>query len=166
MRWAAVFLVPMLLVGCIAFPIPHDHPYSPALSGTVIDSQTKAPIAGAEIRLEGTTSRPPIVATTKSDSDGRFSVLASERVFWLPFWFGFAEGHCTATATVSVAGYEPQTKEYIRFWSASGVGVCGHYTEVWSISLSRAAPNKSLERTREEKVPSEKAGVRAASLNR
>ncbi len=148
MLWAAIPIVPMLLAGCIALPVPHDHPYSPALSGTVIDSQTKAPIAGAEIRLEGTTSLPPTVATTKSDLSGRFSLLASERALWIPFWFGFAEGHCTATATVSAPGYEPQTKEFIRFWSASGFGVCSHYQEVWSVALSGAAPNTSLERTR------------------
>jgi hypothetical protein len=149
MRWAAIFLVSMILAGCIALPVPHDRPYSPALSGIVIDALTKTPIAGAEIHLEGTTSSPPIVASTKSDSNGRFSVLASERALWLPFWFGFAEGHCTATATVSAPGYEPQIKEYIRFWGASGYGVCGQYPEVWSVSLSASAPNNSRQRTRE-----------------
>jgi hypothetical protein len=136
-RCVAVLLVTILLPGCIALPIPHQHPYSPALSGTVIDAETAAPVAGAEVRLEGTTISPPLISTARAGTDGRFSVIASKRALWLPLWFGPAEGFCTATATVSAPGYESQTKEFRRFWGASGTGVCGDYDEVWSVSLSK-----------------------------
>jgi hypothetical protein len=138
MRNVAVLLVTIVLAGCIALPFPHQRPYSPALSGTVIDAQTSAPVAGAEVRLEGTTTSPPLVSTAHAGTDGRFSVIASKRALWLPLWFGPAEGFCTATATVSAPGYESQTKEFRRFWGASGTGVCGHYEEVWSVSLSKS----------------------------
>jgi hypothetical protein len=137
MRCVAVFLITIMLTGCIALPIPHQHPYSPALSGTVIDAQTSAPVVGAEVRLEGTTISPPLVSTVRASSDGRFSVIASRRALWLPLWFGPAEGFCTATATVSAPGYEPQTKDFRRFWGASGTGVCGDYEETWSVLLSK-----------------------------
>ena len=137
MRWAVALLSAMFLEGCIALPIPHNHPYSPALSGTVIDAQTSAPIAGAEIRLEGNTLSPPLVATGRSGLDGRFSVVASKRALWFPIWLGPAEGFCAATAIVSAPGYESQKREFSRFGGASGAGVCSHYEEVWSVSLSR-----------------------------
>jgi hypothetical protein len=135
---ASVTISAVFLAGCIALPIPHDHPYSPGLSGTVVDAETSKPIAGAVVSLEGTTIDPPIVQTAATATDGTFSVLVSKRQLWLPLWFGPAEGFCTATATVSAPGYVSQTKEFRRFSGASGSGVCGRYREMWSVSLAKS----------------------------
>ena len=137
MRWVIAFLSTALLEGCIALPIPHSHPYSPLLTGTVIDARTSLPIAGAEIRIEGKTHDPPLVATARAGTDGRFSVVASKRALWFPIWLGPAEGFCAATGTVSAPGYESQEKDFSRFSGASGAGVCSHYEEVWKVSLSK-----------------------------
>lgn len=135
MRRAHVLIVTLLLEGCIALPIPHDHLYSPVISGTVVDAQTSKPIAGATIRLEGTSATPPIIKSIATGPDGTFKAVVSKRETWLRFWFGIAEGFCTATATVSASGYVSQTKEFRRFWGASGSGVCSRYAESWSVAL-------------------------------
>lgn len=139
MRCAAVVLVVALLEGCIALPIPHNRPYSPVLSGSVIDAQTSKPIAGAALRLEATTHGAHLVKTIETDADGRFSVVITKRELWIPMWLGPGEGTCTATATVSAPGFADQTKVFTNgLAGASGMGVCHRYTESWSVSLAKA----------------------------
>jgi hypothetical protein len=138
MRCAAAVLVVSVLEGCIALPIPHDRPYSPVLSGSVIDAQTSKPIAGATLRLEATTLATHLVKTIETDVDGRFSVVITKREFWMPMWLGPGEGTCTATATVSAPGFVAQTKNFSNgLAGASGLGVCHRYTELWPVSLAK-----------------------------
>jgi hypothetical protein len=137
MRCVVAVLSAAFLEACIALPIPHAHPYSPALSGTVVDAQTSLPIMGAEIRIESKTHDPPLVAVVRSRNDGRFSVVVSKLRLWFPIWLGPAEGFCAATAIVSAPGYESQKRDFSRFSGASGAGVCSHYEEVWTVSLSK-----------------------------
>jgi hypothetical protein len=111
--------------------------YSPLLSGTVVDAQTSKPIAGAEIRLEGTTYAPHLVNTVETGIDGRFSLVVTKREFWMLMFLGPAEGFCTATATVSVPGYVAQTKDFQSGMRAATGGLCHRYTETWSVSLAK-----------------------------
>jgi hypothetical protein len=105
----------------------------------VVDAQTSKPIAGAEIRLEGTTFEPYLVNSIETGIDGRFSLVVTKREFWMPMWLGPAEGFCTATATVSAPGYVARTKDFQSGTrGASGIGLCHRYTENWAVLLAKA----------------------------
>src|SRR5690242_19141901 len=100
-RVTTVLALGLLLQACIALPIPHQHPYSPKLSGSVVDAESKQPVAGAVIRMESTNADPPLESITTAGADGSFSVRIAKRAFWWPLWLGPAEGFCVARATVS-----------------------------------------------------------------
>lgn len=140
-RFAGVIVLASLLQGCIALPIPHQRPYSPNLSGSVSDAQSKQPIAGAVIWLETPSTDPPLEGSMTTGDDGNFSIRLTRRELWWPLFFGPAEGYCVARATVSAPGYVTQSREFRRFGGASGSGMCGHYAESWAVSLERASEN-------------------------
>ena len=137
MRVITVLAIGLLLQACIALPIPHQHPYSPKLSGSVVDAESKQPVAGAVIRMESTSTHPPLENSTTAGEDGSFSVRITKRALWWALWLGPAEGFCAAHATVSAPGYAPQSKEFRRFGSASGSGMCAHYAENWAVALEK-----------------------------
>jgi len=84
------------LQGCIALPIPHDQPYSPELTGTVLDADTKQPIAGAKVHMEGSVVEPPLETEVLTAPDGSFTVRVHKRELWMPLWLGPPRGSASA----------------------------------------------------------------------
>lgn len=129
------------LTGCVALPIPHDRPVTPAISGTVRDFETGAPIVGARIEV---TERPlsskpdPARASTTSDSDGKFFLRATERATWYVIVFlAPYEGTCSGQFSVTHREYETVSFEVGYFDAANFDGVCSSRPEHRDVILRR-----------------------------
>lgn len=120
---AAFMFLAMLLVACVAVPVPHDSWQTGLHRGAVRDGLTGLPVSGARVILESAKS-PAHTASTLSLSDGMFEVgpVIEREAFYL-VWLGPAEGECADFLTVSHPEYEPVKINWRVFISATG-GLC------------------------------------------
>jgi len=126
--YRVVLLATFSLSGCVALPIPHQRPLTPVVEGVVTDSTTKAPIGGATVTAStaiGSASRPETSVEVKTDELGRFSVVVTEKSYWMflvllaPF-----EGFCNGVVTVTKPGYKPARTEIQWFAPSNFNGPC------------------------------------------
>jgi hypothetical protein len=75
----------ILVAGCVIAPVPHYSKITPAVQGTVVDSESHLPIQGARIQLA---DRPKVAAT--SNVQGSFRLPAAKNFFWL--WIATYDG--------------------------------------------------------------------------
>ncbi|HEX6316044.1 MAG TPA: TonB-dependent receptor [Gemmatimonadaceae bacterium] len=96
-----------------AFPLPSQGQPPASISGTVVDSVSGTPIAGATVRLV-TPGQMPSSAVT--GPDGRFHLALGSAVIYATGQQGRVVGMSAAPATLSVtrAGYAPVTQPIVR----------------------------------------------------
>ena len=93
------------LGGCVPFQI-YD---TPALTGTVLDSATQVPVAGAQIRIVPTGRRDLAVVVT-SDAAGHFDAPSITHTLWLPPLPFDMPLWQPAHIEVSAPGYAPRSE--------------------------------------------------------
>jgi hypothetical protein len=133
-------LVLSLLVVCFATSgcVPFRIPQSPAAVGTVVDAETKEPIADAHISFQGLPESQAV-----SDTTGYFKIESRYRTRWLPALpFDFFPPH--GTMVIEAPGYQSfifnQRTDKWPIWSKEGKGGF-----IWKINKK---PNKTPEPTR------------------
>ena len=104
-----------LTEGCLFLPVPHKRQHICATQGTVIDSDSGKPVAGAKVKVvAGRYSQEAV-----TDSDGHFAVDGERgwhMIAWiatpssgslLPTHIDYSDG-CFHSAMISAAGYPQQ----------------------------------------------------------
>ncbi len=115
-------LTPCLLLAGCPLPIPHDRLLSPMVYGTVRDGESRSPISGVSVRMEGGTKWRS--ATTVTDNAGNYRVGLTEPTNWFVILPAPAEGVCEGRVTFTHAEYEPLSFKEGGFGSASFDGPC------------------------------------------
>jgi len=133
--FACVSVTGVLLSGCVAFPIPHDRLATPVVEGTVVDSRTKAPVAGARITVASTYGGAH--ATVTSDASGKFRAYASTQASWYYFTLLNIEGVCEGQFSVESDGYRASafTAKYFNWGGIDGL--CSSTPIQRSVELDR-----------------------------
>jgi hypothetical protein len=133
-------LIPFLLSGCIALPIPHERQISPEFYGVVTDASTGAPVVGAEVsvsipasRSTGTTASSVTTTTT----DGKYRVKVEEHSAWYIIFVSPAEGMCDGELSVSHPAYDTQSTTASQFRGAAYNGMCNGYKVERNLQLRR-----------------------------
>jgi hypothetical protein len=140
MRHPLLFVVPLLLSGCIALPIPHARQISPEFYGVVTDAQTGAPVLGAELSVSIAAPRGAgnsTSTTTTSAADGKYRIKVEEHSTWYILLVGPAEGFCEGELSVSHPAYEAQTTTASQLRGAALNGTCNGYKVERNIQLKR-----------------------------
>lgn len=121
-------IVPLMLVGCIALPIPHERRLSPLYSGTVTDADTGKPIESVVVSVRGYIySEKSSNAESMTDSSGNYEIGSTEKAFWYVFIAGPADGSCGGSVMFVHPEYEMKVEHTDQ---ASGGGVDGMCTGV------------------------------------
>lgn len=137
-RILALSVIPIMLGGCIALPIPHERRVSPLFEGRVTDAATGLPVAGATVTVTPQSTRPNSIVTTASvvtDAAGNFSVAATEDASWYFVIAGPAEGVCGGALEVTHPGYERWADRAQAFRGAAVDGTCSGFVVTRNISL-------------------------------